>query len=69
MATETAMAQSGNAPGGDGGTLRPGDQAEPGTPGAAENTCPACAGTGKLENAPCEECNGTGIVIDGIGGG
>jgi DnaJ-class molecular chaperone len=65
------MAQSGNAPGGEGGqrTLRPGDQAEPGTPGAGENTCPACAGNGKIDNAPCDECNGTGLVMDGIGGG
>lgn len=47
----------------------PGDQAPPGTPGTGENTCRACAGTGKGEDGkPCEQCGGTGVVIEGIGG-
>ena len=49
--------------------LNPGDEAEPGAPGTGENTCPACAGSGTINNAPCGECGGTGIVIEGIGGG
>ena len=49
--------------------LNPGDEAEPGAPGTGENTCPTCGGSGTLNNAPCEECGGTGIVIEGIGGG
>jgi RecJ-like exonuclease len=49
--------------------LNPGDEAQPGAPGTGENTCPACSGSGTLNAAPCPECGGTGIVIEGIGGG
>lgn len=35
-------------------TMNPGDEAKPGTPGAGEDICP--------------ECNGTGKIIRGIGG-
>ena len=47
----------------------PGDEAKPGTPGAGENVCPQCRGTGRLNGAPCANCGGTGKVIEGIGGG
>ena len=40
--------------------MAPGDEAPPGTPGAGENICPACGGTGQLEGAACETCAGTG---------
>jgi DnaJ-class molecular chaperone len=46
-----------------------GDQAVPGTPGTGENVCHACGGSGKLDGAPCVECDGTGKVTEGIGGG
>lgn len=46
----------------------PGDQAEPGTPGTGENVCRACHGSGTVNGAPCEECGGTGKVIEEIGG-
>ena len=49
--------------------LNPGDEAQPGTPGTGENTCPVCSGSGTINNAPCQECGGTGIVIEGVGGG
>ena len=49
--------------------LNPGDEAEPGTPGTGENTCPACSGKGRLNDAACPECGGTGVVNEGIGGG
>jgi hypothetical protein len=49
--------------------LNPGDQAAPGIPGAGENVCPDCGGSGKINAAPCKTCNGTGVVIEGIGGG
>ncbi len=49
--------------------LYPGDQAEPGTPGAGENLCPECNGTGKLGPNDCPICGGTGVVIEEIGGG
>ena len=48
--------------------LNPGDQAEPGSPGAGENVCPECKGSGRIEAAPCPNCGGTGKIIEGIGG-
>jgi RecJ-like exonuclease len=51
-------------------SLNPGDEAAPGTPGAGEDTCPKCKGSGKLDNGtPCPECGGTGKIMEGIGGG
>jgi RecJ-like exonuclease len=50
--------------------LKPGDEAAPGTPGAGEDICATCGGTGKLPSgAECPECEGTGKVMRGIGGG
>jgi hypothetical protein len=51
-------------------TLNPGDEAKPGTPGAAEDICDVCSGKGKLgDGSACPECGGTGRVMRGIGGG
>ena len=48
----------------------PGDDALPGTPGTGEDVCQSCAGSGKLSSGQeCPDCDGTGIVIQGIGGG
>ena len=48
----------------------PGDEALPGTPGTGEDVCQRCAGGGKLPGGQeCPDCDGTGIVIQGIGGG
>jgi hypothetical protein len=49
--------------------LRPGDEAEPGTPGTAEDLCETCGGSGKVDGKTCPECEGTGRVVRGIGGG
>lgn len=49
--------------------MAPGDQAPPGTPGTGENVCPVCGGTGKIDGRPCENCAGTGVIIEGISGG
>jgi hypothetical protein len=50
--------------------LNPGDDAAPGTPGAGEDVCQACEGSGKLANgSPCPQCGGTGRIMEGIGGG
>jgi rubrerythrin len=46
----------------------PGDQADPGTPGAGENVCRECKGTGKIGDKECPICGGTGVVIEEIGG-
>lgn len=48
--------------------LNPGDDATPGTPGTGEDLCRECKGTGKINGRPCDNCGGTGIVTEGIGG-
>jgi hypothetical protein len=45
-----------------------GDDATPGTPGTGQNVCPECRGTGRRDGAPCQNCGGTGMVTEGIGG-
>ena len=62
-AQRTDPGATGAEPGG-----HPGDQAEPGTPGTGENVCRVCRGTGRIEGEPCENCGGTGKVIEEIGG-
>lgn len=48
----------------------PGDEAKQGTPGTAEDICDGCSGSGKLaDGTTCPECDGSGRVIRGIGGG
>ena len=49
--------------------LNPGDEAAPGTPGSGEDVCRRCNGTGRLDDAPCPNCGGSGVVVEGIGGG
>jgi DnaJ-class molecular chaperone len=67
------MASDGNGEntGSNGGGVKPspGDDAAPGTPGTGENVCPVCKGSGRLGNDPCANCSGTGVVIEGVGGG
>jgi hypothetical protein len=48
--------------------MAPGDEAPPGTPGTGENICRRCGGKGKVDGATCPECQGSGTVIEGIGG-
>lgn len=48
--------------------MAPGDEAPPGTPGTGENVCRTCGGTGRLSGRTCPACQGTGTVIEGIGG-
>jgi DnaJ-class molecular chaperone len=38
-------------------------------PGAGENVCRKCNGSGRVEGEKCPECGGTGKVPTGIGGG
>lgn len=50
--------------------LKPGDDAMPGTPGTGEDLCEVCGGTGiRKDGSECSNCEGTGRVIHGIGGG
>ena len=48
--------------------MAPGDEAPQGTPGAGENICPTCSGSGKVDGATCETCAGSGVVIEEVGG-
>ena len=48
----------------------PGDDAPAGTVGTGEDVCGRCEGTGKLDgDRVCPDCDGSGVVIQGIGGG
>lgn len=44
------------------------EKVPPGTPGAGEEICRKCAGTGKIDGEDCPECDGTGKIIAPIGG-
>jgi DnaJ-class molecular chaperone len=48
--------------------MAPGDEAPRGTPGAGENLCPVCSGSGQVDGNPCDNCEGTGVVIEEVGG-
>jgi DnaJ-class molecular chaperone len=48
---------------------RPGDEAPEGENSAGENICPVCGGSGEKDGARCSHCEGTGRVIEPIGGG
>jgi DnaJ-class molecular chaperone len=45
----------------------PGDQARPGTQQTAENVCPKCKGSGRLDEKPCPDCGGSGKVTEIVG--
>jgi DnaJ-class molecular chaperone len=45
----------------------PGDQAPPGTKQTAENICPKCKGSGRIDDKTCPDCSGTGKVIEIVG--
>ena len=38
-------------------------------PETDENVCPVCHGARVIDNTPCPNCGGTGVVIEGVGGG
>lgn len=48
--------------------MAPGDEAPPG-PSTAENVCPVCEGSGRVDGDSCENCAGRGFVVEGVGGG
>ena len=51
-----------------GADMNPGDQAPAGSPLTGENVCPKCSGKGRQANgAKCENCGGTGKVIELVG--
>jgi len=64
-----ATPETDGTPGRNPNHLKPGDEAAPGTPGTGEDLCPVCGGSGKKNGADCPECEGTGRITQGIGGG
>lgn len=50
-----------------------GDDAPPGAPGTGEGVCAVCHGSGRVtqdrETIACANCGGTGVIVEGIGGG
>lgn len=46
---------------------RPGDETGDDASQTAPNTCPACGGTGKVDDKPCPTCEGTGEVTVTVG--
>jgi DnaJ-class molecular chaperone len=48
--------------------MDPGDEAPPNTEGTAEDLCPHCNGSGRVDGAKCENCGGSGRVTEGVGG-
>jgi hypothetical protein len=49
--------------------MNPGDEAKAGTPGTGEAICRECRGSGRLGDRACPNCGGTGLIVEGIGGG
>lgn len=45
----------------------PGDEALPGSKQSAEQICPACQGSGRIENSACADCGGTGRITAIVG--
>lgn len=71
--SQQAGSTPGSSQGSPGGSqqpvMNPGDEAPPGTPGTAEDICPVCNGSGKADGGQCQNCGGSGRIIEGIGGG
>jgi RecJ-like exonuclease len=48
--------------------MNPGDEVPPGSPDSGEAVCPRCKGTGRAgDERDCENCGGTGKVVQLIG--
>jgi len=45
----------------------PGDEDLPETAQTGESICPACNGTGRLDQKPCPDCGGSGRVTVIVG--
>jgi DnaJ-class molecular chaperone len=48
--------------------MAPGDEAPHHTHGTGENICRMCGGTGRVDGRTCPDCEGSGKVIEGVGG-
>ena len=48
-------------------TRNPGDEALPGSKQTGEQICPACRGSGRMDQSACVECGGTGRITAIVG--
>lgn len=48
--------------------MSPGDQAPPTSENAGEMPCRECKGSGRIADRRCPVCEGSGYVMEGIGG-
>jgi DnaJ-class molecular chaperone len=46
---------------------RNGDEVAPGTPQSGEAICPACGGTGRIDDKACPDCEGSGKIVALVG--
>ena len=51
----------------EGDRKNPGDEDAPGTKQTGEDICPACNGSGQLNQRPCPDCDGSGKVTVIVG--
>ncbi|MES2888599.1 MAG: hypothetical protein V4739_11380 [Pseudomonadota bacterium] len=65
--SRSAASQPGTA--GSPAPMAPGDEAPPGTPGTGDDVCRRCGGSGQADAGVCPDCQGSGTVTVGIGGG
>ena len=49
--------------------MAPGDEVPPSAPGAGEDICPSCSGSGRVDDDTCPECGGSGRIVEAVGGG
>ena len=49
--------------------MAPGDEVPADAPSAGVNLCPDCGGSGEKDGSPCPTCEGTGQVVEAVGGG
>ncbi len=66
MATQTDGGETGTASPG-AAVRNPGDEAAPGAPQTGEAICPECHGTGRAQSGACQNCGGTGQVVQIVG--
>jgi hypothetical protein len=66
--SDAPAGQRAGLPSGPQAPMSPGDEAPAGTPGAGEDVCPNCGGSGRTAKGACAVCGGTGRVTVGIGG-
>ena len=45
----------------------PGDEDAPGTKQTGDDTCPACGGSGRLNQKACPDCGGSGKITVIVG--